>query len=209
MAASSDAHVDASGVPAVAPSQSWLVMGLAARGGPEVEVPFDDVLNATATRVLGTEFDTDAGIDDLVHTLGVAPVSAENTEAMPSASWRLAQAFEEAADLADLAMFQGLERGSCVVPVCNPLRTYALFGKRAESLNWLTKGTLVHIGGEMDTRTYEKNGTTHHWNEVLADRVDVLSSKSENQPEQYGGPASEQGPEAQDNPAGPENPHNV
>lgn len=57
----------------------------------------------------------------------------------------------------------------------------SLFGKRATSLvNFLTKGTLIVVHGELFTREYQaKDGTTKMTLECRVSEVDLVGSKKE------------------------------
>jgi len=57
----------------------------------------------------------------------------------------------------------------------------SLFGKRATSLaNYLTKGTLIVVHGELFTREYQaKDGTTKMTLECRVSEVDLVGSKKE------------------------------
>lgn len=55
-----------------------------------------------------------------------------------------------------------------------------LWGKRGESLSkFLTKGSRIHVSGEMQTRMYEKDGQKHYPTEVNVNNVVLLGSKGE------------------------------
>lgn len=53
-----------------------------------------------------------------------------------------------------------------------------LFGKQAESLRpYLVKGKLIHVGGSITYRTYEKDGETKYTTEIKARRLNLLGGK--------------------------------
>jgi single-strand DNA-binding protein len=53
-----------------------------------------------------------------------------------------------------------------------------LFGKQAESLRpYLVKGKLIHVGGSITYRTYEKDGETKYSTEIKARRLNLLGGK--------------------------------
>lgn len=62
-------------------------------------------------------------------------------------------------------------RVQCWGDQCGPIETY------------LTKGSLVGIQGRIDYRSYEKDGATVYITEIIADRVNFLSSKADKEPE--------------------------
>jgi len=59
----------------------------------------------------------------------------------------------------------------------------ALFGKRASSLvNYLTKGTLIVVHGEIFTREYQaKDGTTKTSLECRVNEIDLVGKKQEHE----------------------------
>lgn len=60
----------------------------------------------------------------------------------------------------------------------------------AENLaKYQTKGSLVLVDGQIQTRTYDdKNGSKHYITEVLANRIEFLSPKKEDNNQQYSQP---------------------
>lgn len=58
-----------------------------------------------------------------------------------------------------------------------------LFGKRAESLaNYLKKGSRVYVDGRLEARPWtDKNGTLKAGLEVMADTVEFVSSRQDDQ----------------------------
>lgn len=55
-----------------------------------------------------------------------------------------------------------------------------LWGKLAElSGEYLSKGKTVYIEGRLQTRKYEKDGITHYSTEIVGDKMEFLSPKSE------------------------------
>jgi single-strand DNA-binding protein len=53
-----------------------------------------------------------------------------------------------------------------------------LFGNQAESLRpYLVKGKLIHVGGSITYRTYEKDGETKYTTEIKARRLNLLGGK--------------------------------
>ena len=55
-----------------------------------------------------------------------------------------------------------------------------IWGKSAENLsNWTRKGSLIGITGRIQTRTYEKDGSTAYVTEVIADSFQSLESKQQ------------------------------
>jgi single-strand DNA-binding protein len=67
------------------------------------------------------------------------------------------------------------------------------FGKTAETVEkYVTKGMQLGITGKLQTGSYEKNGQRHYTVEVVADRVEFLSSAESGQRSgergQYGAP---------------------
>ena len=58
------------------------------------------------------------------------------------------------------------------------------WGKPAENHEkYLSKGSLVFIGGELQTRSYDKDGHTHYTTEINASDVQYLShAEKQNQP---------------------------
>ncbi|EGJ50990.1 single-stranded DNA-binding protein [Desulfocurvibacter africanus] len=98
-----------------------------------------------------------------------------------------------------------------------------VYGKQAEFVaNYLHKGSLIMIEGSLRTRNYEKEGQKHYVTEVIAQRVQGLDSRRDNQgdatPQQgyqnqgyqnqqqpRGGqrPAPQQAPQYQDDDLGP------
>ena len=53
-----------------------------------------------------------------------------------------------------------------------------VWGQQAEAAEkYLDKGSLVNVEGKLQTRTYEKDGTKHSITEVVAERINFLSSK--------------------------------
>lgn len=48
---------------------------------------------------------------------------------------------------------------------------------------WTTKGSHVYVAGEMQTRSYEKDGVTRDVTEIVAETIQLLGKK----PEQQGG----------------------
>jgi single-strand DNA-binding protein len=53
------------------------------------------------------------------------------------------------------------------------------WGKLAESLDWLEKGSLVYIEGEIRYSTYEKDGETRYRTDIHAQNISVLKSKGD------------------------------
>lgn len=60
------------------------------------------------------------------------------------------------------------------------------FGKTAENLNiYQKKGNMIGVNGRLQTRTYDRqDGTKAYVTEVIANTVEYLSSKSENDAKQ-------------------------
>ncbi len=57
-----------------------------------------------------------------------------------------------------------------------------VYGRQAEFVaNYLRKGSLIMVEGSLRTRNYEKEGQKHYITEVIAQRVQGLDSKRENQ----------------------------
>ncbi len=53
------------------------------------------------------------------------------------------------------------------------------FGKTADNCGkYLSKGKTVYVEGRIDNRSYEKDGQTKFFSEIVADRVQFLSQKS-------------------------------
>ena len=53
-----------------------------------------------------------------------------------------------------------------------------LFGNQAASLRpYLVKGKLIHVGGSITYRTYEKDGETKYTTEIKARRLNLLGGK--------------------------------
>lgn len=58
------------------------------------------------------------------------------------------------------------------------------FGKTAENMQkYTSKGSLVGISGRIQTGSYIKDGKTVYTTDIIADRVEFLSAKSESQNE--------------------------
>lgn len=54
------------------------------------------------------------------------------------------------------------------------------WGKTAESLaSYASKGSLISLDGEIRTRKYDKNGTTHYVTEVLGQSYQLLESRAQ------------------------------
>lgn len=53
------------------------------------------------------------------------------------------------------------------------------YGKLADSLSWLKKGTLVCVVGKWRDRKFEKDGQQRSITSVFADNIQVLSSKAD------------------------------
>lgn len=54
------------------------------------------------------------------------------------------------------------------------------WGRTAESLaSYGSKGSLISVDGELRTRKYEKNGTTHYVTEVLGNSFQLLESRAQ------------------------------
>lgn len=64
-----------------------------------------------------------------------------------------------------------------------------MFNKLADVAGeYLNKGSLVYIEGKLKTRTWEKNGETRYFTEVIGNELKILSSKPkehEAKPEDY------------------------
>lgn len=57
----------------------------------------------------------------------------------------------------------------------------SLFGKRAEfAKKYLRKGLQVYVEGKLKTRSYEKDGKRQYITEVLADQIQILGRKADN-----------------------------
>lgn len=57
------------------------------------------------------------------------------------------------------------------------------FGKTAENMErYVSKGMLIGVTGRIQTGSYEKDGKTVYTTDVVADRVEFLSQKAQNQP---------------------------
>lgn len=55
-----------------------------------------------------------------------------------------------------------------------------VFGKTAENCKkYLSKGSMALVEGELQTKTYEKNGVKHYSTEILANHVQFVGSKSD------------------------------
>ena len=55
-----------------------------------------------------------------------------------------------------------------------------LFGNQAASLRpYLVKGKLIHVGGSITYRTYEKDGETKYTTEIKARRLNLLGGKAD------------------------------
>lgn len=55
-----------------------------------------------------------------------------------------------------------------------------VFGKQAENVAaYCKKGAMVGVQGRIQTGSYEKNGQTIYTTDVIADRVEFLSSKNQ------------------------------
>jgi len=68
------------------------------------------------------------------------------------------------------------------------------FKKLAEICGkYLVKGTKIYIEGKLRTRSWEKDGSTHYVTEIIADQMQMLSSKSDNN----GGGGQSSGPPQQ------------
>lgn len=66
-----------------------------------------------------------------------------------------------------------------------------VYGRQAEFVaNYLRKGSLIMVEGSLRTRNYEKEGQKHYVTEVIAQRVQGLDSRRDNQgdfaPQQQG-----------------------
>lgn len=66
------------------------------------------------------------------------------------------------------------------------------FGKEAENLErYKKRGDLIGIQGHIKTGSYEKDGKTFYTQDLIADRIEYLSSKKEAEPtpnaEYFGG----------------------
>lgn len=58
-----------------------------------------------------------------------------------------------------------------------------VWGKTAESCaNYLSKGSKVGIKGRIEYQKYEKDGETRYMTKIVADNVEFLSSKGEEDP---------------------------
>jgi single-strand DNA-binding protein len=63
------------------------------------------------------------------------------------------------------------------------------FGKQAEILEkYLSKGSQVYIEGRLQTRTYDKEGQTHHITEVVVNSFQFLGGRSHNHTQTPDGP---------------------
>lgn len=52
------------------------------------------------------------------------------------------------------------------------------FGKTAEAMaQYAQKGTRMLVQGELKTETYEKDGATRYWTQLIADRCYLMGSK--------------------------------
>jgi single-strand DNA-binding protein len=49
---------------------------------------------------------------------------------------------------------------------------------------YLKKGSKVYLEGKLQTRKYDKDGQTHYSTEIIADKLEFLSPKSESAPAQ-------------------------
>jgi len=55
-----------------------------------------------------------------------------------------------------------------------------MWGKLAELAGeYLAKGKTVYVEGRLQTRKYDKDGVTHYTTEIVADKMEFLSSKGE------------------------------
>jgi single-strand DNA-binding protein len=62
------------------------------------------------------------------------------------------------------------------------------FGKLAEICGkYVVKGMLVYVDGRLQTQKYEKDGQTHYKTEIIAQNMQMLSKKEE---QQYTGPSA-------------------
>lgn len=58
----------------------------------------------------------------------------------------------------------------------------AVFGKQAEFVkNYLKKGSQVYVEGRIKYRKYDKDGQTFYFTEILADTLQILGRKSDNE----------------------------
>lgn len=54
------------------------------------------------------------------------------------------------------------------------------FGKTAENVGkYVSKGSLLYVSGRLQTRSYEKDGSTRYSTDIVADNIRFLSPKSE------------------------------
>ncbi|TWS94653.1 single-stranded DNA-binding protein [Streptococcus sp. sy018] len=55
-----------------------------------------------------------------------------------------------------------------------------IWGRLAETLaSYANKGSLISVDGELRTRKYEKNGSTHYMTEVLVTAFQLLESRAQ------------------------------
>ncbi|TWT10983.1 single-stranded DNA-binding protein [Streptococcus sp. sy004] len=55
-----------------------------------------------------------------------------------------------------------------------------IWGRLAETLaSYANKGSLISVDGELRTRKYEKNGSTHYMTEVLVTALQLLESRAQ------------------------------
>lgn len=58
----------------------------------------------------------------------------------------------------------------------------AVWGKQAENCNkYLAKGRMVYVEGRLRTSSYDKDGQKHYSTEIVADQVQFLGGKGDNE----------------------------
>ena len=64
-----------------------------------------------------------------------------------------------------------------------------VFGKQAENcIKYLSKGRKVAVEGRIKTDKWEKDGTTHYFQHIIANNVEFLSSQSDGPTPNMGAP---------------------